>query len=201
MLYNYLILFLYSFSFSITLTLSFQALILSSLSFSSIYKRYLIISLIVGAPYMSFSLYKLRVRLPLDDNNLIILSFQTLAFSTLLVTIRVIIGNSFFLGITSTNTLLELLLIGRRIKLSLAPPYLPSLFLFSRCLLSFINASLSFCLFTLPYATNSNLFSFAIPLFLIPFQPFRASISTLYYSALLEIRGNYQETLLQLVVQ
>jgi hypothetical protein len=133
-LYNCLISFLYSFSFS-------TALALSSLSFSSIYSRCLITSLIVGAPYVLSLSYTLSAWLPRDSDNSITLSLYTPFFSKLLVVLLIVDGDGFFLGVASADVESESLVnrLSRLRGLPFALPYRPSLFLFSACSLSLMN--------------------------------------------------------------
>ena len=125
------------------------------------------------------------------------------SFSALLVTILVAMGEVFFRGVASADAESESLVnrLSRLGGLPSAPPCLPSLFLFSACSLSLIIWSSASCPSTSPCASPSGVPPLAIPPPRAPPRPLGAGISTPHRGASLEIRGNHQETLLQLVVQ
>ena len=92
-------------------------------------------SLIVSAFYIVSLSYVSSVGLARDGDSSITLLLWTPVFSKLLVAILDAIGDGFFLGVASTDIESESLVNRglRLVGLPLAPPYLPSLFLFSKC--------------------------------------------------------------------
>jgi len=102
-------------------------------------------SLIVGALYMLSLSCASGVGLVRDGDSSIALLLWALVFSELLVIILVAMGDEFFLGVASADAESESLVNrGSRLGgLPSAPPYLPSLLLFSARSLSLITQSFS----------------------------------------------------------